>query len=176
MTNVGDLKGNGLPTEFFLNYAWNPERCGLEDLEDLEEWERSYARQNFGPAEARAVAAVLAEYGQLQARRKPELLNRRITLNPAKDPTKDESVIVYDGQETPFSFGHRELERVTEEWRKLAKSADRIARRLPARVRDAWFELVGYQVQTTANLYALREAEFTNLLYAAVREGLAAGR
>ncbi|MEW2397547.1 glycosyl hydrolase 115 family protein [Streptomyces sp. NPDC046862] len=164
VTNVGDLKGNELPTEFFLNYAWNPERLGLEDLE---EWERRYARQNFGPAQAEGVAAVLAAYGQLQARRKPELLNRRITLDPAKDPTTEESAVVYDDQETPYYFGHRELERVTEEWRRLAKSADRIARRLPARVRDAWFELVGYQVQATANLYALREAEFTNLLYAA---------
>ncbi|MPY62172.1 glycosyl hydrolase 115 family protein, partial [Streptomyces spongiae] len=164
VTNVGDLKGNELPTEFFLNYAWNPERWGLDDLEA---WERRYARQNFGPAQAGAIAAVLAEYGQLQARRKPELLNRRITLDPAKDPAKEESAVVYDDQETPFSFGHRELERVTDEWRKLAKAAERVGRRLPARVRDAWFELVGYQVQATANLYALREAEFTNLLYAA---------
>ncbi|MPY52044.1 glycosyl hydrolase 115 family protein [Streptomyces acidicola] len=164
VTNVGDLKGNELPTEFFLNYAWNPGRWGLEDLE---EWERGYARQNFGSAEAEGIAALLAEYGQLQARRKPELLNRRITLNPAKDPAEDESAVVYDDQETPFSFGHRELERVTEEWRKLARTADRIARRLPEGVQDAWFELVGYQVQATANVYALREAEFTNLLYAA---------
>ncbi|MER6015115.1 glycosyl hydrolase 115 family protein [Streptomyces bluensis] len=164
VTNVGDLKGNELPTEFFLNYAWNPGRWGLEDLE---EWELRYARQNFGAAEAGAIAAVLAEYGQLQARRKPELLNRRITLNPAKDPAQDESAIVYDDQETPFYFGHRELERVTEEWRTLARTADRIARRLPVRLQDTWFELVGYQVQATANVYALREAEFTNLLYAA---------
>ncbi|GGZ16373.1 glycosyl hydrolase 115 family protein [Streptomyces poonensis] len=164
VTNVGDLKGNELPTEFFLDYAWNPERWGQEDLE---EWERRYARQNFGAAHAEAIAEILSTYGQLQARRKPELLNRRITLNPAKDPTRDESAIVYDDEETPFFFAHRELERVTDEWRHLAKAADRVGRRLPRRSQDAWFELVGYQVQATANLYGLREAEFQNLLYAA---------
>ncbi|MDV9170186.1 glycosyl hydrolase 115 family protein [Streptomyces sp. W16] len=157
VANVGDLKGNELPTEFFLNYAWNPEGW---DLARLGEWELRYARQNFGAAEARAISEVLAEYGQLQARRKPELLNRRITLVDGQ--------VVYDDQRTPFAFGHRELERVTEEWRELGRRAERIGRRLPGGgVRDAWFELVGYGVVATANLYGLRWAEFTNLLYAA---------
>lgn len=64
-------------------------------------------------------------------------------------------------------FHGRELEQVTQEWRTLAARAGRIARRLPDSARDAWFELVGYEVEATANLYELREAEFTNLLYAA---------
>lgn len=68
VVNVGDLKGNELPTEFFLNYAWNPDRWGFDSLED---WERRYARQNFGVASAGPIAELLAEYGQLQARRKP---------------------------------------------------------------------------------------------------------
>ncbi|MFB9510016.1 glycosyl hydrolase 115 family protein [Streptomyces aurantiacus] len=169
ITNVGDLKGNELPTEFFLDYAWNP---GRWPLESLGEWERRYVRQNFGGARGEArgeqiaeqIAEVLARYGQLQSRRKPELLNRRITLVDGQ--------VVNDDQETPFHFGHRELERVTEEWRRLGKDAERIGRRLPATDQDAWFELVGYEVEATANLYELREAEFTNLLYA--RQGRAA--
>ncbi|MFJ9371925.1 glycosyl hydrolase 115 family protein [Streptomyces sp. NPDC101455] len=156
VANVGDLKGNELPTEFFLDYAWNPEGW---DADELPGWELRYARQNFGEGQAEEIASVLAAYGQLQARRKPELLNRRITLVDGQ--------VVYDDQQTPFAFGHRELERVTEEWRELGRRAERIGRRLPAGVRDAWFELVGYEVQATANLYGLRSAEFTNLLYAA---------
>ncbi|MEH0648249.1 glycosyl hydrolase 115 family protein [Streptomyces scabiei] len=169
VVNVGDLKGNELPTEFFMNYAWNPGRWGVKELE---EWERGFARQNFGAEAAAEIAEVLGAYGQLQARRKPELLNRRITLDEAKDPTKDERAIVYDDRATPFFFGHRELERVTEQWRALAKRAERVGRRLPTALRDAWFELVGYEVAATANLYELREAEFQNLLYA--RQGRAA--
>ncbi|WP_367574042.1 glycosyl hydrolase 115 family protein [Streptomyces griseoaurantiacus] len=165
VTNTGDLKGNELPTQFFLDYAWNPDRW---DLDALPEWERRYARQNFGEAQAGEIASILAEYARLQSLRKPELLNRRITLDPDKDPTEDESAIVYDDRATPFSLtGHRELERVTARWRRLAERAEKAARRLPGADQDAFFELVGYEVLATANLYALREAEFTNLLYAA---------
>ncbi|MGQ4387795.1 glycosyl hydrolase 115 family protein [Streptomyces sp. SAS_270] len=154
VVNVGDLKGNELPTQFFMDYAWNP---GRWDLKDIPSWEQQYARQNFGAAQAKAIADVLATYGQLQSRRKPELLNRRITLAGSE--------VVYDDQATPF-YG-RELERVTDDWRRLAKAAERIGKRLPAAAQDAWYELVGYEVQATANVYVLREAEFTNLRYAA---------
>ncbi|MGY4901693.1 glycosyl hydrolase 115 family protein [Streptomyces sp. 900116325] len=165
VTNVGDLKGNELPTQFFLEYAWNPERWTLDRLP---EWEEQYARQNFGEQQAEDIADVLRRYAQLQSRRKPELLNRRIALDPAKDPAKDASAIGYDDQATPFSLtDYRELERVTEEWQQLGADAGRISRKLPASVQDAWYELVGYEVQATANLYALREAEFKNLHYAA---------
>ncbi|MEU6588834.1 glycosyl hydrolase 115 family protein [Streptomyces sp. NPDC046881] len=156
VANVGDLKGNELPTEFFLGYAWNPDPWPLERLGA---WEERYARQNFGAAQAGEIAALLADYGRLQARRKPELLNRRITLSGDR--------VVYDDRQTPYYFAHRELERVTEEWRELGRRAERIERRLPERLRDAWFELAGYAVTATANLYELRAAEFTNLLYAA---------
>ncbi|MFF2329845.1 MULTISPECIES: glycosyl hydrolase 115 family protein [unclassified Streptomyces] len=165
VANVGDLKGNELPTQFFLEYAWNPERWTLDRLP---EWEEGYARQNFGEKQAAAVAEVLRTYARLQSRRKPELLNRKITLDPAKDPAQDASAIVYDDRATPFSIvHHRELERVTEDWQRLATDAERIRRKLPASVQDAWYELVGYAVRATANLYALREAEFLNLHYAA---------
>lgn len=163
VANVGDLKGNEVPTQFFLDHAWDPRRWTLDRLP---EWERQYARQNFGEPHAAAVAAVLSTYAQLQARRKPELLNRRQTLDPAKDPA-DPSAVVTDDRATPFSTtDYRELERVTAEWRQLAAAADKVRRALPRADQDAWFELVGYQVQATANLYELREAEFTNLRYA----------
>ncbi|MEU1439124.1 glycosyl hydrolase 115 family protein [Streptomyces sp. NPDC005786] len=165
VTNAGDLKGNELPTQFFLEYAWDPERWTLDRLP---EWEERYARQNFGEKQAADVASVLRAYARLQSRRKPELLNRKITLDPAKNPAKDSSAIVNDDEATPFSIvDYRELERVTQEWQRLGAEAERVGRRLPASAQDAWYELVGYEVMATANLYALREAEFTNLHYAA---------
>jgi hypothetical protein len=164
MVNVGDLKNEELPTQFFLDYAWNPSAWPVGRLG---EWERGYAAENFGPALADAIGDVLGEYGRLQSRRKPELLNRRITLDPAKDLATDPSAVLYDDQGNPFSLtDYREMDRVTAQWQALAARATRIKAALPAADQDAYFQLVYYQVKATANLYALRNAEFTNILYA----------
>ncbi|MER5266244.1 glycosyl hydrolase 115 family protein [Actinosynnema sp. NPDC002837] len=157
VVNAGDVKGNELPLQFFLDYAWDPGRCPVEKLG---EWERRYAAQNFGPRQAGEIASVLREYAKLQSARKPELLNRKATAVGA--------TITYDDQASPFSLtDYREGERVTERWRRLADRAERVRGALPPSSRDAYHQLVHYQVKATANLYALRLAEFTNLLHAA---------
>ena len=164
MFNVGDMKNEELPLQFSLDYAWNPNAMPLERLGA---WQERYAAQNFGPAAADEIAEVLHTYGQLQARRKPELLNREISLDPAKDLATDSSAVVYDDQANPYSLtNYQEHARVTAEWARLSARAERIGRSLPAAYQDAYYQLVLYQVKATANLYAFRLAEFTNLLYA----------
>ncbi|MFK3979252.1 glycosyl hydrolase 115 family protein [Micromonospora sp. NPDC050397] len=164
VVNVGDMKNQELPLQFFLDYAWDPDRWPLDRLDD---WERQYAAQNFGPERAGAVADVLSTYGHLQARRKPELLNRHISLDPTKDLATDSSAVVYNDQGNPYSLSsYREMDRVTAEWQALAAKAETIRRGLPAAYQDAYYQLVYYQVKATANLYELRRAQFTNLLYA----------
>ena len=160
VANVGDMKNEELPLQFFLDYAWNPNAMPLERLPA---WERKYAAQNFGSEQAEEIAGVLHDYGTLQSRRKPELLNRRITTDPANP-----NAITYDDQGTPFFLeNYREMDRVTADWQRLAARAERIGRSLPPSYQDAYFELVLYAVKATANLYALRDAEFTNIRYAA---------
>jgi hypothetical protein len=165
VANVGDMKGNELPLQFFLDFAWNPARFTADNLG---EWEEAYVAQSFGPRIAGRMAELLHRYGQLQARRKPELLNRHITLDPTKNLSTDSSAVIYDDQGTPFSLtDYQETDRITAEWQELAAEAVRIGRELPAAAQDAYYELVQYEVTATANLYALRQAEFTNILYAA---------
>lgn len=165
VANVGDFKGNELPLQFFLDYAWNPAQWPSTRLS---EWELAYATENFGAARAADIAAVLHTYARLQSRRKPELVNRRITVDPSKNITTDPTAVVYDDQATPFSLtDYQELDTVTARWQDLAARAERIGNALPAAFQDAYFELVGYRVRATANLYALRQAEFTNIRYAA---------
>jgi hypothetical protein len=165
VANVGDLKNEELPTQFFLDYAWNPSAWPVSRLG---EWTRQYAAQSFGSRLAPAIASVLDRYGHLQSRRKPELLNRRITVDPAKDLTTDPTAVVYDDQQTPFSLtSYRELDRVTEDWLALAADATRLRRAVPAAWQDAFYQLVYYQVKDTAIIYDLRRAEFTNIAYAA---------
>jgi Glycosyl hydrolase family 115/Gylcosyl hydrolase family 115 C-terminal domain len=165
VANVGDMKNEEQPLQFFLDYAWNPDALPAAAIPA---WERQYAAQSFGPGPSAAIAGVLHDYAVLQSLRKPELLNRAITVDPAKDPATDPSAVVYDDQATPFSrVNYRELDTLTARWQALAARAERIGATLPAAAQDAYFELVLYQVRASANLYALRDAEFTNIAYAA---------
>jgi len=161
VVNVGDMKNEELPLQFFLDYAWKP-----IPLKDVAKWEQRYAAENFGPRYADEIADILHTYGVLQARRKPELLNRRITSGPG-------TTITYNDQMTPYYLeNYREMDRVTAAWQRLAARSERVERVLPESYQDAYFQLVGYATKATANLYALRRAEFTNILYA--RQGRAA--
>jgi hypothetical protein len=164
MVNVGDLKNNEHPLEFFLDYAWSPERWPIERLP---EWERIWASRQFGPEQSSAIAALVTEYGRLQSRRKPELTNRTISLAPDLDiRTSEDAVIFREG--SPFSLVHyAEAERHLAEWQELARKSEAVSHKLPARYKDAYYQLVHYAVKSTANLYELRLAQFKNLLYAA---------
>lgn len=164
VVNVGDLKNVEQPLQFFLDYAWSPSRLPLEKLAG---WEHQWASKHFGESMAAPVSRVFSRYHQLQARRKPELLNRKITLDSKFDlATQAERAIVYEDG-SPFSIdNYQELERVTAEWRDLSVESTKIWHELPAAYRDAYFELVHYAVEATANVYALRRVEFLNIHYA----------
>jgi hypothetical protein len=165
VANVGDMKNEELPLQFFLDYAWNPHAWPVGDLDA---WTQAYAAQSFGPTLAPAVGRLLDEYGRLQSRRKPELLNRRITVDPSKDPATDSSAVINDDQGNPFSLtAYREMDRVTAEWQDLAARAERLRQAVPPAWQDAFYQLVYYQIKDTAIVYALRQAEFTNIMYAA---------
>lgn len=164
MVNVGDLKNVELPLEFFLDYAWSP---GRWPLERLGEWEHQWARTQFGPQLAAPVASLLHRYARLQSLRKPELSNRRISLDPTRDLANDpEHAVVYDDAASPFSLtDYREFETLVEQWQALATDAERIKQTVPSPLADAFYELVFYEIKASALLYELRLAEFTNLLY-----------
>jgi hypothetical protein len=164
MVNVGDVKNNEAPLSFFLDYAWNPKRWTVDHIAD---WELQYASLNFGPEHAADIAAILRQYSHLQARRKPELTNRLITLDPAQDISKSDSAVVY-ADASPFSLtNYRELENMVGEWDALAAKANDVNEALPKEMQDAFYELVLYAVQATDYLYQHRFAAFRNILYRA---------
>jgi lysophospholipase L1-like esterase len=185
MFNVGDMKGNEVPLQFAMDYAWNPRAFGIERLP---EWESRWAAQQFGDDVADSIADVVRTYERLQSDRKPELLNRRITLDPTKDPT-DPSAIIYSDSvyftkdasgmlpppemrtyvdHNPFSLSdYDEMEQVVADWKDLAARSELARQALPQEAQDAYYELVDYAVKASANLYELRLAEYKNILYAA---------
>ncbi|HET9953293.1 MAG TPA: glycosyl hydrolase 115 family protein, partial [Polyangiaceae bacterium] len=168
VVNVGDMKNEEHPLEFFMDYAWSPEQWPLERLAD---WQEQWAAQQFGADYAVAIKDILHDYSRLQSLRKPELTNRSITLNPAKDisdPAQTGDAVVYDDAASPFSLlNYRELETLAEDWKNLAQDAAVVRDSLPAELKDAYYQLVFYQVQATAYLYEHRLAVFKNKLYQA---------
>lgn len=163
VVNVGDLKNVEQPLQFFLDYAWAPAQLPLERLPA---WEHAWAEQQFGTEHSAAAAAVFARYHQLQSRRKPELLNRHIELDPKHDLATEPNLAVVYQDQSPFSLdNYDELDRVTDEWQRLAAQSRELYASLPETHRDAYFELVHYAVEATANVYALRRVEFLNLKY-----------
>jgi GH35 family endo-1,4-beta-xylanase len=142
IVNVGDIKPLEFPTQFFLDYAWDPTALPASQLPA---YTYSWAAQQFGTAHAAAIADILNRYTQYNARRKPELLSP-----------------------DTYSLPHyREWETVAGTYRLLAATAQDLSQRLPADYQDAYYELVLYPVEASANLYELYYTVAKNHLYAA---------
>ena len=141
IVNVGDIKPVEFPTQFFLDYAWNPVRWPAERLP---EYTRRWAERTFGAEHAAEIADIVTTYSRFNSRRKPELL----------------------APETYSLTNYREAETVVAEYNALAARAERISAALPAEYRDAFYQLVLHPVQASANLNDLYATVAQNRLYA----------
>jgi hypothetical protein len=146
IVNVGHFKGYELPTEFFLDYAWDTDRWNGTNLH---EFTRQWATREFGAKHADTIAELVAKYAKYNGRRKPEML-------------------------APETFSHvnyGEAETVLAEWQSLSRRAGQLATQLPASAQDAYYQLVQFPVQASALLNELYFAAGRNALYA--RQGRA---
>ncbi|HSV26956.1 MAG TPA: glycosyl hydrolase 115 family protein, partial [Sedimentisphaerales bacterium] len=147
LVNVGDIKPMEFPIQFFLSLAWNPDRFGPEQIA---QFTLAWARQQFGPDHAADIARFLAHYTRINSRRKPELLDWK-----------------------SFSLtNYREFERVADEYNALANEARRVFEAIPAEYRDAYYQLVMFPIEGTANLYNLYHATARNHFYAQQQRAL----
>lgn len=140
LVNVGDLKPMDLPINFFLDYAWNPDKITSKDLPN---YYTQWADAQFGGQYAEEIGNILALYTKYNARRKPELL----------EPT------------TYSLTNFNEAERVVEEYNNLVEQAKNIQSKLPKEAQDAYYQLVLYPVEACANLNEMYVAAAKNKLY-----------
>ncbi len=142
IVNVGDIKPMEVPTSFFLDYAWDPERITAQDLPA---WMRRWAEEQFGDRHAEEIATLITKYSTFNSRRKPELLSP-----------------------TTYSLCHfREAETVVADYRALEQRARGLYHELPAEYCDAFYQLVLHPIEACANLNALYLTVGKNRLYAA---------
>lgn len=137
VVNVGDVKPMEYPIDFFLRMAWNPEAMNLSALKAYPD---AWARDTFGPVQAKAIANIVSRYSQLAALRKPELLDA--TTYPL-------------GEGTGKALNGGVFGEKIAAWTALVRQTEAVKAKLPKEAHDAYFELVEHPVLAMANLYSL---------------------
>ena len=141
IVNVGDIKPMEFPTEFFLNFAWDPERWTADSLN---EYTRLWAEREFGQEHVGEIAEIIAAYTKYNYRRKPELL----------EPS------------TYSLVNYHEAENMLTEYQRLRQRAERLYEEMPAQKKDAFFQLVLHPVKACAVLNELYVTAGRNRMYA----------
>jgi len=141
IVNVGDIKPMEFPIQFFLDYAWDPERWPASRLG---EYARAWAEREFGPDHASEIAEIVTRYTTYNGRRKPEMLDPR----------------------TYSLVDYREAETVVDDYQRIARQAEEIYAKLPPEAKDAFYQLVLYPVKACAVLNELYVTVGRNRLYA----------
>ena len=141
IVNVGHFKGYELPTEYFLDLAWDSNRWTNENIN---EYTRLWAAREFGSLYAADTADILAKYTKYNGRRKPELMDA--------------------GTYSLVNF--QEAESVVAEFNAIAAKAQSIFDKLPKEKKDAFYQLVLFPTKASANLNEMYVAAAKNVLYA----------
>jgi hypothetical protein len=146
IVNVGHFKGYELPTEYFLDLAWNTEK---QTNNNIDKYTRQWIATEFGETYSEDIAGILSAYIKYNSRRKPELLS-------------------------PFTYSlinYREAERIVEDFNDIAFKAEKMYSKLPVEMHDAFYQLVLFPTKASALVNELYLAAGKNDLYA--RQGRA---
>jgi len=141
IVNVGHFKGYEFPLEYFMNLAWNSDRWTNDNLG---EFTRLWAKEQFGPQYAADIADILSKYSKYNGRRKPELLDAN-TYN---------------------LVDYQEFETVVADYNAIAAKAQEISDKLPEEKRAAFYELVLFPTKASAQLNEMYLAAARNAIYA----------
>lgn len=141
IVNVGDLKPVEFPIEFFLDFAWAPDKIPAEQLSA---YTVAWCAKQFGKEDAEEMADILDQYAKYNGRVKPELLN----------------------ENTYSLVNYQEYERVVKAYKSLELRAKTIYNKLAEDYKDAYYQLIMHPVEASANLYELYYTLAKNKLYA----------
>lgn len=121
IVNVGDIKPAEAETEFFLDMAWDTRKWNAGNA-----WRFAYqwAEQTFGRG-FQVIGDIKTEYYRLAAGGKPEHI----------------SIIEYSQEQ---------IDQRLRDYAALVKKVDEVKSSVPARLQDAYFELVEYPVKGAA--------------------------
>jgi len=142
--NVGDLKPNEYPMDFFLNMAWNPTSFNVNNLD---EYARKFCEEQFGKGESTEAAEILSTYCKYNSRVTAEMLDQRT-----------------------YNLESGEFLQVKDAYLALETRALRQYLKIHADYKDAYMELVLHPVRAMANLYDMYYAVAMNAKLSAEKD------
>lgn len=116
--NVGDIKPAEMEINFAMDLAWNTEKWNPVKAN---EYATYWASQTFGQEFAKEIAAIKSDYFLLAQQAKPEHMN-------------------------VVSFTEAEATQRLKRYHVIMERANNLAMKMPARLKDAYFELIEYPV------------------------------
>ncbi|MEJ5995702.1 glycosyl hydrolase 115 family protein [Pedobacter sp. Du54] len=117
--NVGDIKPAEMETQFAMDLAWDVTKWNPENAHNYAE---SWASETFGATFAKPIAAIKETYYRLAQAAKPEHMSS-------------------------VNFSDREADQRLADYASIYKSAVALNEKIPARLKDAYFELILYPVE-----------------------------
>ncbi|MFC6859442.1 glycosyl hydrolase 115 family protein [Zunongwangia atlantica] len=136
--NVGDIKPAEYNMQFFMDMAYDMEK--FDAPEKIEKHRNQFYKDIFGNDLGNEVSAIRKEYYQLAWERKPEFMGWSQT-----EPTTEVKSTDY----SPFDFGD-EIQHRLNAYQSLAHKTDSIFKKLPADLKDSYFQLVHYPIKGAA--------------------------
>jgi len=134
--NVGDLKPNEYPMDFFLNMAWNPNSFTQDNLEN---YTVKFAEEHFGKNNAKEIAEIINLYCKYNSRVSAEMMNHK----------------TYNLQSVEFL-------QVRDSYLALETRALRQFMNLDDAYKDTYKQIVLHPVRAMANLYDMYYAVAMN--------------
>jgi hypothetical protein len=134
--NVGDLKPAEIDIEFFLKLAWDP--AGWNPETGQHGFLRNMAVRDFGETLSGEIASIWDEYYRLNFQRKPEHMGIDPTNQLMAVPSFRGTEPVNEAQGRLAAFAN------------LSSRTHALAERVDPQMKDAFYELVQYPVQSAA--------------------------
>lgn len=144
LLNVGDLKPNEYPMDFFLNMAWNPTSFNENNLQ---EYARKFCEEQFGAAQATEAATILSTYCKFNSRVTAEMMNHKT-----------------------YNLESGEFLQVKDAYLALEAKALRQFTTLPDNYKDSYKQFILHPVRAMANLYDMYYAVAMNEKLAAEKD------
>jgi hypothetical protein len=142
--NVGDLKPNEYPMDFFLQMAWNPKAFNENNLA---EYARQFCEDKFGKEQSVEAAQILSMYCKYNSRVTAEMMDQRT-----------------------YNLESGEFQQVKDSYLALETRALRQYYSLSDSYKDTYKQLILHPVRAMANLYDMYYAVAMNAKLAAEKD------